>query len=55
MIALLLGWLKSILRIGILDFLSKIGIKAALGIILAVLAVVAVIFLILGILVSLVI
>jgi len=52
---LLLGWLKSILRIGILDFLSKIGLKAALGIVLTVLVVVAVIFLILGILVSLVI
>ncbi len=55
MMELLLGWLKSILRIGILDFLSKIGLKAALGIVLTVLVVVAVIFLILGILVSLVI
>jgi hypothetical protein len=55
MIALLLGWLKSILRIGILDFLSKIGLKAALGILLTILAIVAVLFLIIGILVSLVI
>ena len=54
MIELLLGWLKSILRIGILDFLSKIGLKAALGILLTVLVVVAVVFLILGILLALI-
>jgi len=52
---LLLGWLKSILRIGILEFFSKIGLKAALGILLTVLVVVAVVFLIIGILISLVI
>lgn len=55
MIELLLGWLKSILRIGILEFFSKIGLKAALGILLTVLAIVAVVFLIIGILLSLVI
>ena len=52
MIQLLLGWLKSILRIGILDFLSKIGLKAALGILLTVLAVIAVLFLVIGLLVG---
>ena len=36
MIETLLGWLQSILRIGILEFLSKIGLKAALGILLAI-------------------
>ena len=55
MIELLLGWLKSILRIGILEFFSKIGLKAAFGILLTVLAIVAVVFLIIGILLSLVI
>ena len=54
MIEQLLGWLKSILRIGILEFLSKIGLKAALGILLAIVAVVAVLFLIIGILISVV-
>jgi hypothetical protein len=53
MMGLLLGWLKSILRIGIFEFFSKIGLKAALGILLAVLAVVAVVFLVIGILLSL--
>ena len=52
---LLLGWLKSILRIGILEFFSKIGLKAALGILLTVLAIVAIVFLIIGVLISLVI
>jgi hypothetical protein len=47
--------LKSILRIGILEFFSKIGLKAALGILLTVLAIVAIVFLIIGVLVSLVI
>lgn len=54
MIELLLGWLKSILRIGILDFFSKIGLKAALGILLTVLIVVAVLFLVLGLLLGLI-
>jgi hypothetical protein len=54
MIDLLLGWLKSILRIGILDFLSKIGLKTALGILLTVLVVVAVLFLLVGLLLGLV-
>lgn len=54
MIQLLLGWLKSILRIGILDFLSKIGLKAALGFILTAVAVVAGLFLIVGLLVGLI-
>ena len=54
MIQLLLGWLKSILRIGILDFLSKIGLKAALGILVTVVAVVAGLFLIVGLLVGLI-
>jgi hypothetical protein len=54
MIQLLLGWLKSILRIGILDFLSAIGLKAALGFILTVVAVVAGLFLIVGLLVGLI-
>ncbi len=54
MMQLLLGWLKSILRIGILDFLSKIGLKAALGVLLTVLAVIAVMFLIVGLLVGLI-
>jgi hypothetical protein len=54
MMALLLGWLKSILRIGILDFLSKIGLKAALGILLTAVAVVAGLFLIVGLLVGLI-
>lgn len=54
MMGLLLGWLKSILRIGIIDFLSKIGLKAALGILLTVLLVVAVLFLMIGLLVGLI-
>jgi hypothetical protein len=54
MMGLLFGWLKSILRIGILEFFSKIGLKAALGILMTVLAVVAVVFLIIGLLLSLV-
>ncbi len=54
MMALLLGWLKSILRIGILDFFSKIGLKAAFGVLLTVLAVIAGLFLILGLLVGLI-
>ena len=54
MLQLLLGWLKSILRIGILDFLSKIGLKAALGILLTVLAGIAVLFLIIGLLVGII-
>jgi hypothetical protein len=53
MMELILGWLKSILRIGIFDFLNKIGLKAALGILFTVLIVVAVLFLIIGILLSL--
>jgi len=55
MLQLLLGWLKSILRIGILDFLSKIGWKAVLSIVLTVLAVFAVLILIVGLLIGLVI
>ncbi len=54
MMQLLLGWLKSILRIGILDFLSKIGLKAVLGILLTVVAIVAGLFLIVGLLVGLI-
>ena len=50
----MLGWLKSILRIGILDFLSKIGLKAALGFLLTVLVVIAVLFLVVGLLVGLI-
>ena len=54
MMQLLLGWLKSILRIGIFDFLSKIGLKAAFTILLTVLAVVAGLFLLIGLLVGIV-
>ena len=55
MIDLLLGWLRAIFRIGILDFLSKIGWKAVLGVALTLAVLIAVVFLLVGLLAGLII
>lgn len=55
MLDLLLGWLKAILRIGILDFFSRIGWKAVLTIVVAVLLILSVLILITGLLIGLII
>lgn len=53
--AILLEWLKRIIRIGILEFLAKIGWKAIFGLLLAVAVLLAIVVVLVILLVQLVI